>query len=135
MPPAARITDMHTCPMVNPGPVPHVGGPTLSGAATVLIGCQPAARVSDRLTCVPAVDTIAAGEPSVLIENQPAARIGDPTAHGGVIVAGCPTVLIGSTAQGVTLVSAAGPGTPFCEECEKAKRQAKQRQVSSSQAA
>ncbi len=124
MPPAARIVDMHTCPMVNPGPVPHVGGPVSSGAATVLIGFQPAARVGDAAVCVPAADTIAAGEFSVLIESQLAARLGDATAHGGVLVAGCPTVLIGSTTQGMTLKSAASNGTPFCEECEKAKHAA-----------
>ena len=45
MPPAARITDMHTCPMVTPGlpPIPHVGGPILpAGCPTVLIGGLPA---------------------------------------------------------------------------------------------
>lgn len=121
MPPAARITDMHTCPMISPGPVPHVGGPLSSGATSVLVGAQPAARVSDSLVCVGPVDMVAAGESSVLIEGMPAARLGDSTAHGGIIVAGCPTVLIGKTAQAVTLGAAAVNGTPFCEECEKAR--------------
>lgn len=121
MPPAARISDMHTCPMVNPGPVPHVGGPVSLGAPTVLIGGQPAARVGDTLVCVGPIDTVAKGEPTVLIAGAPAARLGDSTAHGGVIVAGCPTVLIGPTPQGATLKAAAADGTPFAEECESSK--------------
>ncbi|MGH9583853.1 MAG: PAAR domain-containing protein [Bryobacteraceae bacterium] len=95
MPPAARITDMHTCPMTT-GPVPHVGGPILPpGCPTVLIGGLPAARISDLLTCVGPPDTIIVGSPTVLIGGLPAARIGDQTAHGGVIILGCPTVMIG----------------------------------------
>lgn len=94
MPPAARLTDMHTCPAAN-GPVPHVGGPvTGPGAPTVLIGMMPAARVTDMAVCVGPPDTIVKGSTKVLIANMPAARMGDSTAHGGVIVAGCPTVLI-----------------------------------------
>lgn len=96
MPAAARIGDMHTCPMVNPGPVPHVGGPILpAGAPTVLIGGMPAARVGDMAVCVGPPDTIVAGSATVLISGMPAARMGDSTAHGGVIVLGLPTVLIG----------------------------------------
>jgi uncharacterized Zn-binding protein involved in type VI secretion len=95
MPPAARITDMHTCPMTT-GPVPHVGGPILPpGEPTVLIGMLPAARVTDMLTCVGPPDTIIMGSPTVLIGNLMAARMGDQTAHGGVIVLGEPTVIIG----------------------------------------
>ena len=95
MPPAARITDMHTCPMVT-GVVPHVGGPILPpGCPTVLIGSLPAARVGDMATCVGPPDTIAKGSATVLIGGPPAARMGDSTAHGGVIVAGLPTVMIG----------------------------------------
>lgn len=95
MPPAARITDMHVCPMVT-GVVPHVGGPILPpGCPTVLIGGLPAARVTDMATCVGPPDVIVMGSPTVLIGNLMAARIGDPTAHGGVIVLGCPTVIIG----------------------------------------
>lgn len=93
---AARITDMHTCPMVNPGPVPHVGGPILPpGAPTVLIAGMPAARVGDMAVCVGPPDSIAMGSATVMIGGMPAARMGDSTAHGGVIVAGCPTVIIG----------------------------------------
>jgi uncharacterized Zn-binding protein involved in type VI secretion len=93
--PAARLTDMHTCPMVT-GVVPHVGGPISGpGCPTVLIGGMPAARATDAATCTGPPDTIAKGSATVLIGNMPAARIGDSTAHGGVIVAGCPTVLIG----------------------------------------
>jgi len=86
---------MHTCPMVT-GVVPHVGGPVLPpGEPTVLIGFMPAARVGDMCVCVGPPDTIAKGSATVLIGNKPAARLGDNTAHGGVIVLGCPTVLIG----------------------------------------
>lgn len=95
MPGAARVGDMHVCPMVT-GTVPHVGGPILPpGAPTVLIGGMPAACVGDMLTCTGPPDTIAAGSSTVMIGGKPAARMGDSAAHGGSIVAGCPTVLIG----------------------------------------
>ena len=95
MPPAARITDMHTCPMVTVL-VPHVGGPILPpGCPTVLIGFMPAARVGDMATCVGPPDVIAKGSATVMIGGMPAARLGDNTAHGGVIVLGYPTVMIG----------------------------------------
>ncbi len=93
--PAARLTDLHVCPMVTVL-VPHVGGPiTAPGAPTVLIGGLPAARLGDMATCVGPPDTIVFGSPTVIIEGQPAARILDPTAHGGIIVLGCFTVIIG----------------------------------------
>lgn len=98
MPPAARTTDMHTCPMVTPGvpPIPHVGGPILPPCEpTVLIGFLPAARVGDMAVCVGPPDVIVKGSATVLIGKKPAARMGDNTAHGGVIVAGCPTVIVG----------------------------------------
>jgi uncharacterized Zn-binding protein involved in type VI secretion len=95
MPPAARITDMHTCPMVT-GVVPHVGGPILPpGAPTVLIGKLPAARATDMATCAGPPDSIAKGSATVMIGGLPAARMGDTTSHGGVIVGGLPTVMIG----------------------------------------
>lgn len=96
--PAARVGDLHTCPMVTPGtpPVPHVGGPVLPpGAPTVLIGGKMAARMGDMAVCVGPPDTIAKGAVPVPIEKKPAARMGDNTAHGGSIVMGCMTVLIG----------------------------------------
>jgi len=93
--PAARVSDMHVCPMVT-GVVPHVGGPILPpGAVTVLIGGMPAARMGDLCTCTGPPDSIVLGSATVLIGGQPAARMGDMTAHGGSIVLGCPTVLIG----------------------------------------
>jgi len=95
MPPASRITDMHVCPMVT-GIVPHVGGPILPpGAPTVLIGFLPAATVTCMATCVGPPDVIVKGSAGVMINFMPAARIGDLTAHGGVIVLGFPTVIIG----------------------------------------
>ena len=98
MPPAARLGDMHVCPMVTPAPVPvpHVGGPIIGpGMPTVLIGGMPAAVLGDMLTCVGPPDVIAQGSATVLIGGKPAARLGDLTAHGGVIVVGLPTVIIG----------------------------------------
>ena len=99
MPPAARLTDMHTCPMQDPtpiGPKPHVGGPiTGPGCPTVLIGNLPAACVGDAVTCAGPPDAIAKGSMTVLIGNRPAARMGDNCAHGGTIVVGFPTVIIG----------------------------------------
>ena len=93
--PAARITDMHVCPMVTVL-VPHVGGPILPpGGLNVLIGGMPAARVGDMCVCVGPPDVIALGSFKVLIGGMPAARMGDMTAHGGAIVMGYPTVLIG----------------------------------------
>jgi uncharacterized Zn-binding protein involved in type VI secretion len=93
--PAARLTDMHVCPMVTVL-VPHVGGPIVGpGAPTVLIGSLPAARVSDMAVCVGPPDVIVLGSFTVLTMSMPQARIGDMTAHGGAIVLGCFTVLVG----------------------------------------
>jgi len=95
MPPAARITDLHTCPMVTVL-VPHVGGPIIGpGAPTVLIGGLPAAVLGDSAVCVGPPDSVVKGSVTVLIGGKPAARMGDITAHGGSIVLGFPTVLIG----------------------------------------
>lgn len=92
---AARITDMHTCPMTT-GTVPHVGGPiNPPGAPTVLIEGMPAARMGDMAVCTGPPDSIVMGSGTVFIEGMPAARMGDSTAHGGTIIAGSPTVLIG----------------------------------------
>ena len=98
MPPAVRLTDLHTCPMQTPGvpPIPHVGGPIVGpGVPTVLIGSIPAAVVGDNAVCVGPPDTIVMDSTTVMIGKKPAARLGDPTAHGGSIVLGLPTVLIG----------------------------------------
>ena len=93
--PASRITDMHVCPMVT-GIVPHVGGPILPpGGITVLSGGLPAARVGDMAVCVGPPDVIVLGSFTVLTMKMPQARIGDMTAHGGTIVLGFPTVLVG----------------------------------------
>ncbi len=93
--PAARVTDMHVCALVTVL-VPHVGGPILPpGGVTVLIGGLPAARVGDMAVCVGPPDVIVLGSFTVLIVGQPAARMGDLTAHGGTIVMGLPTVLVG----------------------------------------
>lgn len=95
MPPAARLSDMHTCPMVT-GLVPHVGGPVAGpGAPTVLIGKLPAAVIGDTCTCVGPPDSIVKGSATVMIGGKPAARVGDVTAHGGSIVLGLMTVMIG----------------------------------------
>jgi uncharacterized Zn-binding protein involved in type VI secretion len=137
MPPAARVSDMHTCPMVT-GVVPHVGGPILPPCAiTVITGGMPQARIGDMLVCVGPPDVIVKGSASVIVSGMPAARMSDTTAHGGVIVIGCPTVIIGDSAggggggaamakagamgnpaaQAKAMIAAAQDGTPFCEKC------------------
>ena len=95
MPPAARLNDFHVCPMFN-GNSPHVGGPILApGSPTVLIGGSPAASMGDICTCAGPPDTIVMGSTNVLIGGKAAARLGDSTAHGGSIVTGFFTVIIG----------------------------------------
>lgn len=143
MPPAARIGDMHTCPMFD-GPKPHVGGPILPPCAvTVFTGGIPQARVSDMATCVGPPDVIAKGSAGVMVMGLPAARMGDLTAHGGVIIVGLPTVMIGEVGGGGaggggggmgmpmqlegaagdpvqmarTMIEAARQGQPFTEQC------------------
>ena len=149
MPPAARVLDMHTCPMVT-GIVPHVGGPILPPCAvTVFTGGMPQARVGDMLTCVGPPDVIAKGSMGVYVMGQQAARQFDLTAHGGVIVLGFPTVIIGEVGMGAVSspnmdvmgqsmpamplegsnadhaqmakvsIAAGKTGTPFCEQCQK----------------
>ena len=134
--PAARITDMHTCPL----PI-HVGGPVITGSSNVFIGGMPAATVGDQCTCVGPPDTIIQGSSSVFINGKPAARMGDMTSHGGVIIGGCGTVLIGDLGgdssgissvdflndldetnakpmqQILALKGAAGSGALGCEHC------------------
>jgi uncharacterized Zn-binding protein involved in type VI secretion len=98
MPPAARITDMHVCPMLTPGlpPIPHVGGPVIGPCVpNVLIGMLPAAVVGDNAVCVGPPDSLVKGSATVMIAGRPAVRVGDTTAHGGTIVMGCMTVMIG----------------------------------------
>lgn len=98
MPPAARVTDFHSCVMVQAGvpPIPHVGGPIVGpGVPTVLVGKLPAAVVGDSAICVGPPDTIAKGSATVMIGGKPAARVGDTTAHGGSIALGLATVMIG----------------------------------------
>lgn len=117
--PAARIGDMHMCPMVTPGlpPIPHVGGPiTGPGCPTVLIGGMPAAVMGDMCTCVGPPATVVLGSTGVFIGGKPAARMGDMTAHGGSITVGCPTVLIGETIPGgiiATFIKSAAIGIPL----------------------
>lgn len=94
MPPAARTTDMHVCPMFT-ALVPHVGGPVIGTGVTVLIGGLPAACMGDIAICVGPPDAILGGSTTVLIGGRPAARMGDPTAHGGTVLGGYPTVMIG----------------------------------------
>ncbi len=117
--PAARLTDMHVCPMVT-GVVPHVGGPIVSpGHPQTLIAGLPAARVTDMAVCTGPPDTIILGSFTVLIGGLAAARMGDSCAHGGVIAAGCPTVLIGDSGggsaspAGATMSAARAAGKAF----------------------
>ena len=95
MKPAARLSDLHACPLSD-GPKPHVGGPIIGpGVVTVLVGDMPAAVVGDTAVCVGPPDTIVSGSGTVQIGGKSAARLGDKTAHGGTIVLGCFTVQIG----------------------------------------
>lgn len=107
MPPAARIGDMHVCPMVTPGvpPIPHVGGPIITGSPNVMTGGPFAARVTDTCTCVGPPDAIARGSLGVIINNLCAARLSDQTIHGGAIVIGLPTVLIGEVGNPVLAIA------------------------------
>lgn len=96
--PAARLTDFHVCPMITPGvpPIPHVGGPIVGpGALTVLIGMIPAAQATNMCVCVGPPDVIAKGSMTVLAMNLPLARVLDNTVHGGMIMVGLPTVMVG----------------------------------------
>lgn len=105
--PAARIGDMHICPKAQPGPVPHVGGPIVQGSGNVIIGGSPAARVGDMAVCIGPPDKASSGSATVFINGKAAARMGDSSAHGGIIVSGCPTVIIGdgsSRAEGTVIV-------------------------------
>lgn len=124
MPPAARIGDLHVCPMSD-GPKPHVGGPVSIGCPTVMIGFMPAARVGDVCVCVGPPDSIAMGSMTVKIGGMPAARIGDLTAHGGTITVGCPNVMIGDmgmggagSAQALAMSAAKAAGKPLTEVCD-----------------
>ncbi|MDP2574960.1 PAAR domain-containing protein [Vibrio penaeicida] len=92
--PAARVGDSHSCPDKT-GKIPHVGGPISSGSGNVFIGGMPAARQGDSMVCVGPPDSISGGSGSVFINGKPAARMGDGSSHGGVIISGCGTVLIG----------------------------------------
>lgn len=119
--PAARVGDMHLCPMATPGtpPAPHVGGAVWGGCMTVLIGGRPAVCVGDMAMCAGPPDAIAMGSPVVLIGGRMAARMGDLTIHGGTIIEGLPTVLIGEgpSPQVNALQSAADNGAAFVEDC------------------
>ncbi|MFK0572742.1 PAAR domain-containing protein [Endozoicomonas sp.] len=97
MGPAARAGDMHICPMLTPAvvPIPHVGGPLLPLPCTVLIGALPAATLGQPCLCVGPPDVVIKGSLTVLINARPAVRMGDTTAHGGTVIMGWPTVLIG----------------------------------------
>jgi uncharacterized Zn-binding protein involved in type VI secretion len=120
--PAARVMDMHTCPMVT-GVVPHVGGPILPPCAVnVLTGSLPQARVTDLLLCVGPPDMIVKGSATVLMNGLPAARMLDTTVHGGVIVSGLPTVLIGDSSGGGAAASVGGAGAahPAAASCLRA---------------
>ncbi len=126
--PAARISDMHTCPMIDPGPKPHIGGPIIGpGVGSVVIGNLPAAVTGDEVACAGAPDKIVSGSSTVLIGSKPAARMGDKTAHGGVVSKGLSSVLIGDgigSAPGQLDVLQAGArnGSAFCPECEAVRR-------------
>lgn len=105
--PAATLTCYHTCPDKT-GKKKHVGGPIVAGSPDVMIGAQPAARVGDKVVCRGPADAIAKGSVSVFINGKPAARVSDKTVHGGTIVVGNPTVIIGDA--GATSTPSSGGG-------------------------
>jgi uncharacterized Zn-binding protein involved in type VI secretion len=110
MPPAARVGDQHACPAGSGSP--HVGGPVSApGSATVFIGGQPAARAGDHAQCAGPPDLIVQGSATVFIDGRPAARVGDKCGHAGVIVTGCPTVIIGDQPGGASGTAPSVPGT------------------------
>ncbi|MFQ5570019.1 MAG: PAAR domain-containing protein [Rhodothermales bacterium] len=113
--PASRLTDLHLCPAFS-GPAPHLGGPiSTPGHATTLIGSLIAARGTDQATCAMGPpDFIVTGAGTCLIGGQPAARMLEKAMHGGVVIWGCFTVLIGGPSAGVTLGNPAA-GTAACE--------------------
>ncbi len=120
MPPAARVSDMTVCPMVDPGPKPHVGGPIIPSCSPDVITCfMPQARVGDKSQCVGPTATIIRGSATVLVNGRSAARIGDQTSHGGVIVTGCPTVLIGDLAVVTPPVIAPAADLPCMKSAAK----------------
>jgi uncharacterized Zn-binding protein involved in type VI secretion len=97
---AARRGDHHVCPLMD-GPTPHMGGPIMPPCAVrVLTENQPQARMTDLASCLGPPDFIATGAATVLVQGLPAARHGDMTSHGGAIMFGCPTVLIGGASAG-----------------------------------
>jgi len=110
--PAARAGDAHTCPKVEHLKA-HDGGPILEGSPDVFISGMAAARLGNKVRCNGAPDTLREGEPSVLINGRPAVRMGDQTAHGGIIIGGCTTVLIGTSSQGRCAQQAAATGKPL----------------------
>jgi len=125
MPDAARISDNHACPL------PGHGGPVFSGSNNVIVGHLPAARVGDAVVCYAAgpTDKVAQGSATVVINYRSAARKTDPCSHGSVIVAGCPTVIIGDSPQSFTFRAAARRGTPLCEDCERKRKEVMEREL------
>ena len=133
--------------MVNPGPVPHVGGPAKAGSPNVFFDNLDAMRVGDPFQCVgpPTTCKAATGSSAVLINGKRAVRIGDSTNHGGVVVGGSSGIWIGDTGdisisketagkifvdgkvlvacgcppddQAATMSGAKGSGQPYCEVC------------------
>lgn len=116
--PAARMGDMHVCPMVIPNvvPIPHVGGPIMQGSPTVFINGQPAATMGSIAICVGPPDNVIMGSATVMINGKPAARMWDSTGHGGIILLGSPTVFIG----GPTAVAAGAPAMSFLDQLQLA---------------
>lgn len=88
--PAARLGDLHACPT-------HGGGPIVTPCCPqVLIEFMPAARLTDLCICAGApCDAIVRASTTVMTGGLFQARLSDQTAHGGVIITGAVTVIIG----------------------------------------
>lgn len=108
MPPAARVTDIASCPHSSATPI-ALGSPTVS------IENFPAARVGDKLDCPGGPTQIESGAPTVKINSHKAARVEDTTCDKGKIVKGAATVTIGNGGgvRSTTLDTAHRDGTPF----------------------
>ncbi len=92
--PAAYLGSLHVCPAAT-GPVPHVGGPVIGSIATVLVAGKVVAVIGDTAVCIGPPDKVASACVPVLAKNKPWATLGDSCAHGGKIVLGEPTVIVG----------------------------------------
>lgn len=92
--PAAFLGSLHVCPQVT-GVVPHVGGPAMGMAVMVMVGGPVAVNTNNISVCVGPPDKVAMASTTVMAQGKPMARMGDLCGHGGSIVLGMPTIIVG----------------------------------------